>query len=126
LRLRCIGHRTSHVQCFTGGDLAGLPAVTRHRLGRGTAWYLATRPDPHTTRDLFDRVRQEAGVAPVLPGLPRGVHVRARGDHYIVLNHTTSPADVALPTPMRDDLTGTGPTRALRLPPHGVALLRPA
>jgi hypothetical protein len=37
----------------------------------------------------------EAGVEPVLPGLPAGVERVRRGDHIFVLNHTDEP--VALP-----------------------------
>jgi beta-galactosidase len=118
------------VERFTAGALAGEPAVTRHRFGRGTAWYLATRPDPATMRHLFDRVREEAGVAPVLPGLPDTVQARVRqtedGPRYLVLNHGTEPAAVPLPAPMRDELTGTGPVTSLRLDVRGVAVLRPA
>jgi beta-galactosidase len=118
------------VEHFTSGALAGRPAVTRHRHGRGTAWYLATRPDPATMRHLLDRVREEAEVTPVLPDLPDGVQARARqtedGRRYVVLNHGTTAAEVPLPAPMHDDLTGTGPVTVLRLDPRGVALLRPA
>ncbi|MCO5997311.1 beta-galactosidase [Actinoallomurus rhizosphaericola] len=118
------------VERFTTGVLAGEPAVTRHRFGRGDAWYLATRPDPATMRRLFDRVREEAGVAPVLPGLPDGVQARARdtedGRWYVVLNHGTEPADVRLPTAMHDELSGAGPATSVRLEPRGVAVLRPA
>ncbi|MGH3379605.1 MAG: beta-galactosidase [Actinoallomurus sp.] len=117
------------VEHFTTGTLAGRPAITRHRFGRGTAWYLATQPDPATMRYLLDRVREAAGVAPVLPGLPDGVQARARqtedGLRYVVLNHGTAAADVRLPAPMRDELTGTGPAGSLRLDPRGVAVLRP-
>ncbi|WP_202125780.1 beta-galactosidase [Actinomadura physcomitrii] len=115
---------------FTGGALAGRPAVTRHRFGRGTAWYLATRPDPATMRRLFDRIRREAGVEPVLPGLPEGVQARARrtadGLRHIVLNHGPAEAAVELPAPMRDELSGAGPLTTLRLAAGDVALLRPA
>jgi beta-galactosidase len=118
------------VERFTTGPLAGEPAVTRHRFGRGEAWYLATRPDPDATRALFDRVREAAGVSPVLPGLPDGVQARARetaeGRCYIVLNHGSAAVDVPLPAPMRDELTGAGPAGSLRLEPSGVAVLRPA
>jgi beta-galactosidase len=117
------------VERFTAGALAGEPAVTRHRYGQGTAWYLATRPDPATMRHLLDRVREEAGVAPVLPGLPDTVQARIRqtpgGPRYLVLNHGTEAAAVPLPTPMHDELTGTGPITSLHLDARGVAVLRP-
>jgi beta-galactosidase len=118
------------VERFTTGALAGEPAVTRHRFGQGSAWYLATRPDPATARQLFDRIWEEAGVHPVLPGLPDTVQARARqtenGTSYVVLNHGTTAAAVPLPAPMRDELTGTGPVTSLHLDARGVAVLRPA
>ncbi|GAB3973988.1 beta-galactosidase [Actinoallomurus acanthiterrae] len=118
------------VEHFTTGEPAGRPAVTRHRYGRGTAWYLATRPDPVTMRRLVDRIREEAGARPVLPGLPEGVQARARvtddGPCYIVLNHRTTPVTVDLPGPMSDLLSGTDAADTVRLAPRGVAVLRPA
>jgi beta-galactosidase len=118
------------VERFTTGALAGEPAVTRHRFGQGSAWYLATRPDPATMRHLLDRVREAASVSPVLPGLPDAVQARARqiegGLCYVVLNHGTAAAVVPLPAPMHDELAGTGPVTSLRLDARGVAVLRPA
>jgi beta-galactosidase len=43
-RIRLAGARA--VLAFTGGPDAGHPAVTRHELGAGTAWYVATALDP--------------------------------------------------------------------------------
>ncbi|NBE53516.1 beta-galactosidase [Streptomyces boluensis] len=54
----------------------GRPAATRHRYGRGTAWYLGTRPDPLTMRAVLDRVRLDAGVR--APDLPLDVQERTR------------------------------------------------
>ncbi|WP_327356131.1 beta-galactosidase [Streptomyces sp. NBC_01304] len=64
----------AEVRSFPGGG----PSVTRHAYGAGVAWYLGMRPAPGEMRDLLDRVRAEAGVAPVVAGLPAGVQVRAR------------------------------------------------
>src|SRR3954447_3762545 len=69
----------------------GRPAVTRN----GTAWYVSTRLDDAATARLLARVCTEAGVEPVLPGLPAGVERVRRGDHLFVLNHTAQA--VALP-----------------------------
>ncbi|GAA2399471.1 beta-galactosidase [Actinomadura vinacea] len=116
------------VACFDGGETSGRPAITRHRFGAGTAWYLATRPDPATMRRLYDDVRREAGVEPVLSGLPGGVQARVRRagdgtDYHVVLNHADEPVTVRLPVPMRDHLGKDGPTDTLRLAARGVALL---
>ncbi|WBB64805.1 beta-galactosidase [Micromonospora sp. WMMD812] len=114
---------------FTEGELAGRPAVLRHRYGAGTAWYLATRPDPALMRTVLDQVRAEAGVAPVLPDLPDGVQaVRRHGDdrsYLFLLNHGDTQATVALPSPAVDLLGDADrPTERVTLPPRGVAVLR--
>jgi beta-galactosidase len=119
------------VAAFGTGELAGMPAITEHRFGNGTAWYLATRPDPPTMRGLLDRVRERAGVEPVLPGLPEGVQVRVRRgadgtDYHVMLNLGAEPVTVRLPAPMRDRLTGAAETDSVRLEARGVALLTPA
>jgi beta-galactosidase len=96
--------------------LDGRPAVTRHEYGDGVAWYAATRLDP---APLLERVCAEAGVEPVLPGLPAGVEaVRRRGadgDFVFVLNHTAG----AVAVPGEDLLGGDG-----TVPAGGVAVMR--
>ncbi|WP_328707659.1 beta-galactosidase [Streptomyces mesophilus] len=62
------------VETFTDGR----PAVTRHAYGEGTAWYLATTPDPATLRALMDRIRREKAITPALPDLPQGTQARTR------------------------------------------------
>ncbi|MBB4941028.1 beta-galactosidase [Streptosporangium album] len=119
------------VASFSGGELTGLPAVTRHRFGLGAAWYLGTLPDPATMRELLRRAGEEAGVRPVLPGLPAGVQARVRQAadgtlRYVLLNHSAEAVTVPLPAPMCDDLAGAGPSDHVRLASRGAALLRPA
>jgi beta-galactosidase len=80
---------------FEGGSLTGRPAVTRHELGAGKAWYVATRPEPRLMRAILDRVREEAGVLPVLPGLPEQVQAVRRGEHLILLNHGETEVSVS-------------------------------
>ncbi|MGW7516662.1 beta-galactosidase [Streptomyces sp. NPDC054796] len=114
---------------FDGGELDGAPAVTRHGYGEGVAWYVGTRLDASATRALLDAVREEAGVGPVLPGLPDGIQATVReaddGTRFLfLLNHGTAPARAALPQPMRDLLKPGGTAEAhVTLPPRGVAVL---
>ncbi|MGQ4428329.1 beta-galactosidase, partial [Streptomyces violaceoruber] len=54
---------------YRGGELDGLPAVLR----KGRAWYLSTLPEPDRLRALLARAAADAGVRPVLDGLPDGV-----------------------------------------------------
>jgi len=44
------------------GPLAGIPAVVRNDFGAGTAWYVSTRPDPATLREILRRAAADAGV----------------------------------------------------------------
>lgn len=48
------------------GRFVGLPAVTRHDVGRGTATYLGTSPDPATLRRIVPECAQRVGARPVL------------------------------------------------------------
>ncbi|WP_238012905.1 beta-galactosidase [Dactylosporangium sp. AC04546] len=115
----------SAVATFDGGDLAGRPAITRHEFGAGVAWYLATRPDPATMRELFDRIRRDAGVRPVVEGLPDPVQAVARGSHLFLLNHGTTPTVVDLPSPGVDllDPAAVG-SKSVTLAPRGVAVVK--
>lgn len=121
------------VAAFASGELAGRPAITRNSYGAGTAWYVGTRLKPATLRTLMDRVRDQSGVQPVLPGLPEGVQatVRAGGDagdrrsFLFLLNHGEASATCELPEPMRDRLNpGPNPVTAVTLPARGVAVLQ--
>ncbi|QPP05657.1 beta-galactosidase [Streptomyces bathyalis] len=113
---------------FGAGELAGRPAVTRHRYGRGAAWYVGTRLGRTAMRRLMDHVRQAAGVEPVLPGLPEGVQATVREDtehsFLFLLNHGDDSSVVELPEPMRDRLSpDSGAVTSVSLPPRGVAVM---
>ncbi|MEV1009911.1 beta-galactosidase [Streptomyces sp. NPDC049881] len=110
---------------YATGPLAGHPAITRHRHGAGTAWYVFTLPDPIALADLLSRAAAAAGVEPPLPAVPPGVEAVGRGPLLFLLNHTAAPVEVPLPTPHTDVLTGRHHTTAIPLPPNGVAALRP-
>ncbi|MEH1099914.1 beta-galactosidase [Micromonospora sp. CPCC 205561] len=116
------------VTSYAGGVLDGLPAVTRHRFGAGTAWYLSTRPDDATYRRLLTDAARSAGAAPVCPGAPAGVEaVRRRGagtSWLFLLNHTDRPQRV--PAAGVDLLTGATIDPEVHLPAGGAAVLREA
>lgn len=107
---------------FADGELAGRPAITRHRHGSGVAYYLGTRPDPATMGALLREVVREAGVTPVLPGAPAGVEATVRrsetGDRYLfLLNHNMFDVTVPVPAGSRDildDVDLAGPAALAR------------
>ncbi|MDF0374601.1 beta-galactosidase [Streptomyces sp. NPDC004735] len=107
------------VAAYRGGELDGLPAVLR----KGTAWYVSTLPGPEALRGLLGRVAADAGVRPVLEGLPPGVEAVRRGALLFLLNHGRSPATVELPGRYVDLLTGDAADGGVELERYGVAVL---
>lgn len=107
-----------------GLDLAGRPAVTRRRTGRGAAWYVATDLDAPSRATLLDAALDAAGVAPVLRGLPDGVEAQRRGDVLFLLNHASTAALVRGVEGI-DLLTGLTVTDEIRLDGLGAAVIVP-
>ncbi|MFF1873207.1 beta-galactosidase [Kitasatospora herbaricolor] len=112
---------------FDSRDTAA-PAATVRTYGSGTARYLSTRLDTMTMRALLARAAAEAGVQPILSGLPDGVQAAVRhGEeqrYLILLNHTDQHHQVDLPEKWQDQLApGKSCTDRVVLPPGGVAVL---
>jgi beta-galactosidase len=82
---------------YVDGPLAGVPAVTRHSYGAGTAWYVATRLDTDATSRLTRRLVDDAGVIPVVETVP-GVEVTRRhgpeATYLFIINHTDQAASI--------------------------------
>lgn len=110
---------------YTDGPLPGVPALTRHRVGDGTAWYVATRLDEPATDRLVAGLVAEASVRPAAPA-PSGVEVvrRRDGDRswLFAINHTA--AEVRLPVAGVELLTGVRCAGELTLPAGDVAVVR--
>jgi len=111
---------TDHIP-YKGGELDALPAV----LHRDRAWYVSTLPEPAALRDLLARIAAEAGVHPVLDGLPDGVEAVRRGELLFLLNHGRDTVTVDVPPDHLDLLTGTPTDGHLTLERYGVAVLKP-
>ena len=79
---------------ISGGPLRGIPAILRNQYGRGAAWYVATLPESWALARLLDLVCAEAGVEPVLGGLPPGVEAVRRGDLLFLLDHTDETVEI--------------------------------
>ncbi|MEV7805751.1 beta-galactosidase [Microbispora sp. NPDC088329] len=98
-RVRLAGARA--VREFADGPDAGHPAVTRHDLGAGTAWYVSTALDAEPgLRTLLTEVLDHAGVDRPR-GLPDTLELVRRGDHLFLINHADAPVTVP-------GVTGTG------------------
>lgn len=111
---------------FAEGPAAGGPAVTRHRVEEGTAWYVATTPDPATLREILRAAAQDAGVAfdTQTPDTLELVERRsAEGDRYLfTINHADEPAEVAAAG--TDLLTGEAFTGSAAVPGGAVRVIK--
>ena len=111
---------------YAAGPLA-CPAVTRHEVGQGSAWYLSTELDNPAHDQIIAAAVAAAVPAAEVPGLPAGVEaVRRRGtgdrSWLFLLNHTTEP--LVAPADGTELLSGSQVAPSVELPPEGVAVVR--
>ncbi|HVM72309.1 MAG TPA: beta-galactosidase [Anaerolineales bacterium] len=106
---------------------SGYPAITRHRFGQGSSYYLGTVLSPDGLAWLLDQACGSAGVQPVLEA-PRAVEVtrRSNGTHtwLFVLNHSDGNVQVQLPAEGTDLITNRPVEASLELGPQGVAIVQ--
>src|SRR5207237_970461 len=93
-RIRLTGAQA--VAAYADGPLAGHPAITRHRHGNGTAWYVATHPEQDTLAALLHRICRDADVTPEHEA-PSGIEVVRRhgttADYLFLIDHTGKGAE---------------------------------
>lgn len=79
------------VATYSEGAVAGLPAITRRSVGRGTAWYLSADLDPESLGALVDRLLTETPVEPVAiasPGVEAVRRSAADRSYLFLINHS--------------------------------------
>jgi beta-galactosidase len=114
---------------YAGEFYAGRPAVTVNAVGRGRAYYLASRNEQRFLNDLYDRLIDELAVPRVLgAGLPEGVTARSRSDgrreFVFVMNFTRRRREIDLGgAAFTDVLTGRATEGRLAVEPHGSVVL---
>ncbi|GAA4945268.1 hypothetical protein GCM10023238_09330 [Streptomyces heliomycini] len=115
------------VWTYADGLTEGRPAVTRHRLGEGAAWYVSTRLGAEGLAALIGRAAEDARIAP-RADLPRDVEVVRRtgesGAFLFAINHTDADAEVPLDTPGTELLTGERAAGRLAVPAGAVRVVR--
>ena len=107
--------------------------------GSGSAYYLATIPDAAGSALIVSHLLAEAGVEPVLAGLPETVEAIRRGDVLTLINHGTDAVAVSLPAgeilatpgaegaePHAAGADGIRSATTLTLEPFGSVILRTA
>ncbi|MFM9610684.1 beta-galactosidase [Streptomyces sp. V2] len=114
------------VWSFADGLAAGRPAVTRHRLGEGTAWYVSTRLGAEGLDTVLARAADDAGITP--RDLPRDVEVVRRSgenaDYLFAINHTAGDVKVPLESAGTELLTGERALGHLAVPAGAVRVVR--
>jgi beta-galactosidase len=110
---------------FVDGPDAGEPAVTRHDVGRGSAWYVASRLDRTALQAVLGPALAAAGVEP-MTGVPAAVEAvrRELGDtgYLFLINHGDREERVAAAG--HDLLDGTDHHGEVAIPAGGVRVLR--
>jgi beta-galactosidase len=109
------------VLTYADGPAAGEPAVTRHRFGDGTAWYVSTRLHGDDLGDVLRRACADAGVTP-RDDLPADLEVVRRGGFVIAINHAD--VDAKLPTTGTELITGIHCDGVLHVPAGEVRVVR--
>ncbi|MFF3343084.1 beta-galactosidase [Streptomyces flavidovirens] len=115
------------VWTYADGPAAGGPAVTRHRLGKGTAWYVSCRLDAVALDTILGDACEDAGIAPRTELAHDVEVVRRRGDggeYLFAINHTEHDTKVPLDTPGTELLTGERTVGHLPVPAGAVRAVR--
>jgi beta-galactosidase len=119
-------HGAQAVYTFAEGPAAGGPAVTRHHVEEGTAWYVATSPDRATLREILRAAAADAGVGfdtETPDTLELVERESADGARYLfALNHADEPAH--FPARGTDLLTGDVFTGTTVVPAGAVRVLK--
>lgn len=87
---------------------AGMPALTRNRFGKGTAYYVATRSNEAFYHRLIGDLCAEAGIAPIMhtrEHIKVTERTNENGNFLFILNHGTQSHDIILNRPGTDILT---------------------
>ncbi|HTW44080.1 MAG TPA: beta-galactosidase [Acidobacteriaceae bacterium] len=111
----------------SNGWLDGQPAVLERKVGNGSITYVGAWLDPTLLSNLTAMWLKDAGVKPLVDGVPHGVEVCARTGEdktvLILINHNTTEESVKLPGAMKNLLAGGAEVSSVTLPKYGVAVL---
>ncbi|MDN3443080.1 beta-galactosidase [Microbacterium sp. APC 3901] len=112
------------VEVHRGGDLDGLPAITRRAVGAGAAWHISGLVGAGFD-DLVDRITGDAGLVRRLPSsddIEAVRRVSADGSWLFLINHGTT--DAVVPADGTDLISGESADGRFALPAGDVAVIR--
>ena len=129
-RLRILdGERTQVLASYglSNGWLDGQPAITRHRIGKGTVFFIGAYLDGQSQIIILQEILREARIQPVMR-TPDGVEAcrrvsEANREIIILINHLPAEQRVQLPWPATDHIRGQVVEGEVNLPAYGVAVL---
>ena len=114
------------VGSYVDGPKPGGAALTRHRHGAGTGWYVSTSLDVEALATVMTDVYASAGLAP--SGTVEGLEVVRRtgedADYTVAINHTDGEVKLPLGAPATDLLTGDAFAGSADVPAGAVRVLR--
>ena len=118
---------TAEVMGVYGSDFyAGMPALTRNRFGRGTAWYLAGKPDPYGMEIVMDMILAEVKLPKADAEIDHqeGIVATARGEYIFLQNYSGEAQKVNLGRPMFDLIGQRRIEDVWMLPANGIMILK--
>jgi len=116
------------VASYESDFYAGTPAVTVNPVGKGKAWYIASRNDLPFHRDFYGALIRQLALPRALPiDMPPGVTAQSRTDGeqaFIFLqNYTGQAQQLQLPAGISDLMDGVSLSGTLTLAPWGCRVL---
>lgn len=107
---------------------AGYPAVTVNHVGKGKAWYVASRNDTAFQRDFFNSIASELSLPQALnSSFPQGVTAHRRTDgeseFIVVQNYSAVEQSLTLPAEFLDMVDKQTVQGSLTLAPWGSRVL---
>lgn len=114
------------VGTYADSPTPGGPAITRHRHGAGTGWYVSTALDVDALATVMADVYAGAGLAPsgTVEGLEIVRRTGADATYTVAINHTDHDAKLPLDEPATDLLTGDPVVGDTGVPAGAVRVLR--
>ena len=121
---------TYGVSTTTNGWTDNQPAIVTHKVGSGSITYVGTWLDAPMMAQLTAMLIKQAGVEPMVAGVPQPVEVCVRSGHghsvVVLINHGTTAASVTLPGALSaKSLLGESEVSgdSVSLPKYGVAVV---
>ena len=104
---------------------AGMPAATKNKFGKGTAYYAAFRNDGDFAADFCNMLISEIGIAAdTAIDADDGITIRKRGNHIFVMNFTDSEKSVVLDKDYINVITDEKCEGKISVPSCGYIILR--